>query len=220
MIRNKLIRNLFFAVAAVAVVLIGIYAYYGGYSRVEFVEDYRPGGYLVPITVSAQNPYEIAGTLLDSLMSDLSEVGVDTLSPLMSVFYPYDGGEDSLLHYMAGFLVTSEEAERIPEEHDVISLSPYASLSAYWEHKGQMSVIIGLHKMHTALADLAEDDVVEQRPTVSVLDARNSELYYGIARGDDREYFVDLWKRLSGNEQADGEPLDDSAVSEEDQEAL
>ncbi|MGM0462784.1 MAG: hypothetical protein ACQEQ4_10260 [Fibrobacterota bacterium] len=214
MFRNPVLRYVFLFVGAAALVLLGIYAYYGGYSTAEFEREHREGFYMVPVSVSAREPYEMAGHLLDSLMGDLQEAGIDSLSPVVSIYYPGPENEEGIFNYMTGFVISPEDTGEVSSPWEPVFVPSYSSLSSYWDFTGHLSLIIGLQKMHEGVEDYLSEGEREPVPTISILNYREEYLYYGLALGDDADIFYNLWDSVRRR----GESQDDTSSTQKDSE--
>ncbi|MGM0443507.1 MAG: hypothetical protein ACQEQV_04905 [Fibrobacterota bacterium] len=197
LLKNKLLRNIIISLAILAAVITGLYAWYGGWNSVEFSQKVTDSFILVPRTFAGANPYKQAEPALDSLRKSLTQAGVDSTAPVVSLFYPPRSEEDTLLRYMAGFVISGDEKNSL-DSLDAVKVPALSAEEARMKYKGYLSIVIGLMKMNKALVE--REQARPQRPVMTQVNYRDGYISYAYLSREGQTRAEALWSEAAGTQ--------------------
>lgn len=175
-------------VSIILLVFLGIYIYAGGFSKVTVTKETLPAMTIAAVHLSAeemQNEKEQSETKLAKLRSNLKalELFDDSTATYISISYNDTTQKNSgLSQFVAGFIITEDEAQTIREKNKsipIVSLPASEARVSRFTQKGVLSLLIGMQKQYKAINKIIKKEGLSKNtPTIHIIDFKSKENSY------------------------------------------
>lgn len=181
----KVLKIILIVIAAIIVLLLSIFAYYGGFSKVEFSNEHTGGETVVYKSVTGD--FSQVPLILDDVKSKLmNEYGIK-VSKGYSRYY--DNPEEVAvedLRFDGGYIVNITDStiiKEISKDLKITTIPEGKYPVAYFPFKGEMSVFVGLMRVYPEMQVYTKDNnYPENTSVIEIYDSENEVIEYRIVK--------------------------------------
>lgn len=187
----KSIKKILIALLVVAVIILGIYAYFGGFTSLDFKITQAGGETIVYKEVIGD--YGKTGEMMTAISEDLiSDYGITTTQNIGIYYDDPELTEKDKLRSEVGCIINKEHQSKLNELQKTYSLKTLPKqdyLITQIPYKGFFSIMIGIFKVYPAMEKyLDKNKMSDDGPITEIYDKQNKVIIYRkeiIAERDD-----------------------------------
>ena len=177
----KAIKIILSAVVVIVLLLTAVYAYYGGFSKIEIKEESQGGEVFVfeeAVGDYSQTP-DITNKIYYSLLNDFK---IETTKGAgIFIDNPQNTDKNKLRSELGCLLdapADSATMVKISEKFKIKALPEGKYLVTEFPFKGTMSVFVGIIKVYPAIMDYVEKNNYKQQPLTEIYDTPGEKTIY------------------------------------------
>ena len=174
-------KVVFILLAVIVVVIVGIYAYYGGFRKIQ-VQIQEEGGETV-VYEKVKGDYKKTAAVMDKIYySLLNDHNIETFKGFGIYYDDPKKVDKEKLRSEAGCILEITDVEKTPaleKNYQVKKLPEKQYIIASFPYKGKMSVMFSILKVYPALNKYAEaSGYDENTPVMEIYDVPNGKIHY------------------------------------------
>jgi len=181
LIHMKTSRIILGIILTLILILVTIYAYYGGFYKINF--EVRQGGGETLVYRSLKGDYSQTGKVTDEIYQILlSEYEIETFNGF-GIYYdnPAEVATEELRSDV-GCILPDAHADKIPmlESEFKVETAPFGDfVVAEFPYRGQLSFMVGVMKVYPAMARYVEQQGLNPNtPVMEIYDIPNKKIIY------------------------------------------
>jgi hypothetical protein len=167
-------------VAVVVVLLVSVYAYYGGFKKINFRVEEQGGETLVYENVVGD--YSQASAVMNELYYSLRDDEKIEATKGLGIYYDNPKNVDkSELRSEVGNIVENLDSTAIAQlalKYQVKTLPESAYIVTEFPFKGSLSILLGVMKVYPALEKYVEKEGFKYSPVTEIYDIPNKKIIY------------------------------------------
>ena len=179
---KKILKMIVIIIGAIIALLAGVYAYYGGFSKITFNEIERGGDVLVYENVVGD--YKQAATVSDRVYNILlNDYNIETFKGF-GIYYDNPANvEKSKMRSEVGCIMEtmpdSITVSQIETQFNIKELPQGKYLSIEFPFKGSMSILVGIMRVYPALNKYIERNGLDSEGAImEIYDVPNKKIIY------------------------------------------
>ncbi len=176
----KAIKIILGVIICLVLVLVGIYIYYGGNSKVEFQVKGEGGEKLVYQEIKGD--YGQTANVIRKLKYDLEQENIKTLNGFGIYYDNPQVVEKSKLHSDAGCILQMCDTSKVfwlRSKFNIKTCPKTNYITTAFPFKGQMSIMIGILKVYPAMMKFVKDNgYSEKGPIMEIYDTQTNNIIY------------------------------------------
>lgn len=174
-------KVILFVIVLLVVLVISLYAYYGGFKKIEFCITVQGGETLVYEELTGD--YKKGGAVMDRLYYSL--LNTDKIETFKGFGIYYDDPqkvEKSKLHSEVGCILEKVDSVKLMDLKQKYKIKTYPTgtyITTEFPSKGKISMIIGIMKVYPALKKyIREHGYSEKGAVMEIYDIPNKKIWY------------------------------------------
>ncbi len=180
----KLIKKILTVLLVFVAIIIGIYAYFGGFAKIEFKAE-EGGGEMV-VYREMIGSYGKNGDLMKSIAEELEKDFEIKVFQGIGIYYdnPNEIATDDL-HWEIGAIIQTDDKNKIEDLKKTFSIKTLPIqeyISVDMPMKGFFSIMVGTFKVYPKIEDYLKDNgFSEEVPIMEIYDNQNKIITYRVA---------------------------------------
>ena len=176
----KTIKIILIIIVSLTVIIVLLFANYGGFSKVNFQIKEEGGEKLVYQEITG--PYAQTGTVINKLHYNLKNDNVETFKSFGIYYDNPRFVEKSKLHSEAGCILETADTGKVfwlKAKYDIKICPVKKYITSEFPYKGKMSIMISVIKVYPALMKYVKDNgYSEIGPIMEIYDMPNNKILY------------------------------------------
>lgn len=187
----KSVKKILIALLVVAAILFGFYAYFGGFSKLNFKVE-KAGGETI-VYKEMVGEYSKSGEIMSSISEELQNHHGLKITQNIGIYYdnPEDTDKDKLRSDVGCVIKTHDQnkLEELKKNYSLKQTPQTDYLITKIPFKGFFSIMVGIFKVYPAMEKyLDKNKMSDDGPITEIYDTQNKEIIYRkeiIAERDD-----------------------------------
>lgn len=175
-------KTIFISLVIVGVIIVSVYIYFGGFTKVEFVEM-RQGGEII-VFENMIGDYSQAAKVTDKVYYKLLNEEKIVTTRGIGIYYDNPREVDkSKLRSDVGCILEDADSvlvEDLSKKFQIKRLPEGNYLVAEFPFKGALSVMVGVLKVYPAMNKCLKNRGLEQSPVTEIYDIPNKKIIYRL----------------------------------------